>query len=250
MRLLFILLATLLPLLAEIGSITALQGEADILRQTQKIPAKKGTAIVTKDLLTTQAKSKVQVILNDDTVITIGPKSEYIFENYNGTSDPHALMQLKRGFFKTVTGKIGKIAPQRFKIKTQAATIGVRGTQFMAYIEENLDEHIACIQGKIIVWTAEGEFSVKAGKMLHYKDKHWYLDELKMETFAPVMIGMALDEKQKTKSFAFMPNLENNYLLEEQIINANLHGIDQNHIDPFTFGFNFDASQQPPPYNP
>ena len=242
MKILFILLTALLPLLANIGEVTALTGSAKLSRQADNIDVAKGLKLLENDVLKTASRSKAQVVLNDDTVITIGPESEYLFERFQESGDAEVMMQLKRGFFKTVTGKIGKIAPQRFKIKTKAATIGIRGTQFMAYVQDN-EEKIGCIQGEIIVWTADGEYIVTAGNMLIYKEKRWYLKEMELGDFTPVMVGMATERQQKTDSRLYMPGLQNSYALEEQIIKEYQTG-----QEPFTFDFDFDATQQTTPF--
>ena len=134
MKVLLTLTLLITSLLAGIGEVTSIQGSASLTRDKNESAVHKGQSLIENDFIKTQNHSKVQVILKDDTVITIGPKSEYLFERFQENGDIEVSMQLKRGFFKAVTGKIGKIAPQRFKIKTKAATIGIRGTQFMGYV--------------------------------------------------------------------------------------------------------------------
>jgi len=240
---LFVIMITSI-LLGAIGEVTTLKGKADLIRETKVLTVTKGLKIEQQDRLETKVASKAQVILNDDTVITIGPLSSYLFEHFQEGNEPGVTMQLQHGFFKAVTGKIGKLAPQRFKIKTKAATIGVRGTQFMAYVN-NDEEKIACIQGSIIVWTNEGEFIVNTGEMLHYIDKRWHRKSMDITAFEPVMIGMANPSQHQNNQGLFLPRFRESYILQEQIFNDNLN---QNKIDPFSFGFGFDASQQPPPY--
>ena len=241
MKIFLLIIATLFTLLANIGEVTALKGSAQLSRQAETINVNKGLKILENDLLQTAPKSKAQVVLNDDTVITIGPKSEYLFEQFQEGDNSAVTMQLKRGFFKTVTGKIGKIAPQRFKIKTKAATIGIRGTQFMAYVQED-EEKIGCIQGEIIVWTADGEYIVTAGEMLLYKNRRWHMKEMEMDDFAPVIIGMSFDKLQRKYSRPYMPGLQESYMLEEQIIKS--------YQEPFSFDLGVDGSPQPPPFIP
>ena len=241
MKILIILFAMVSILLANIGEVAALQGTAQLSRQAEVLDVVKGAKIKVHDLLTTSAHSKAQVVLNDDTVITIGPKSEYLFEDFNNGDDPHVTMRLNRGFFKTVTGKIGKIAPQRFKIKTKAATIGIRGTQFMASVN-NDEEKIGCIQGVIVVYTKDGEYEIKAGKMIIYREKKWQMYQMEMSDFAPVMVGMPLTNKQmRPYSRHLLPSLENSYLLQEQILDQG---------EAFHFELGSDASDQPPAFIP
>ena len=243
MRIFLLLLMVIPSLFAGIGQITTLKGTADLIRQEKTLNAEKGMQIKLKDLLETEPSSKVQVILNDDTVITIGPSSAYHFDKYQEGSDADVEMRLDHGFFKAVTGKIGKIAPERFKIKTRAATIGIRGTQFMAYVSDD-EERIGCIQGTIIVWTQEGEFTVNAGEMLWYKDKHWRRTPMDIFAFEPVMVGMGTTTGHRYYHGLFLPEFRDNFVMQEQILN------DLQIQDPFSFGLGFDDSIQPPPFNP
>ena len=240
MRFIILLFTITATLLASIGQVTAIQGEAELSRKSEYLNVTKGMLIEVNDHLKTHSHSKTQVILNDETIITIGPDSDYFFEDFQEGSDPKVMMQLQHGFFKAVTGKIGKIAPQRFKIRTKAATIGIRGTQFMASVQ-NDEEKIGCIQGVIIVWTKDGEYTIEAGKMIIYKEKKWQIYEMDMKNFAPVMIGMPLkDRYHRFYKKHLLPSIENDYILQEQILDTG---------DPFSFDFKSDNSQ-PPPFGP
>lgn len=243
MRIFLLLLTVISSLFAGIGQITTLKGTAELTRLQETLTAEKGMQIELKDLLETETSSKAQVILNDDTVITIGPSSAYHFNKYQEGSDADIEMQLDHGFFKAVTGKIGKIAPERFKIKTKAATIGIRGTQFMAYVDDQ-EERIGCIQGTIIVWTDEGEFIVKAGEMLWYKDQHWQRTPMDNLAFEPVMVGMQSPTEHHYYQGLFLPEFQDNFVLQEQILN------DLQATEPFSLDLGFDDSVQPPPFNP
>lgn len=244
MKVLLLLMLLLSTLLAGIGRVSAVTGSAELLREGSSITVVKETAVNEKDLLKTAARSKVQVILNDETVVTVGPESEYLFERFQERGDTEVIMQLKRGFFKTVTGKIGKIAPQKFKVRTKAATIGIRGTQFMAYVSE-AEEKIGCIQGKIIVWTADREYIVSAGQMLVYKEKRWRLYEMDMRDFAPVLVGLALERGKMEERAFYLPGLYDSYMLQEQIIDQYQTG-----QEPFSFDLGVGATDQPPTYVP
>lgn len=241
MKLLLLLISICSLLLANIGEVTALQGSADLLRQTKTIKIAKGLQIQEGDTVDTKNNSKVQIILNDDTVVTIGPHSHYQFDTFKEGATPEVNMQISRGFFKTVTGKIGKIAPERFKIKTKAATIGIRGTQFMAYIGDK-DEKIGCIKGKISISTSTGTFEVIAGQMIIYHNKKWEIMPIQMDAFSPVMVGMKfIHQKQKLSEF-HLPKLQDSYILQEQII--------ENRGQPFSFDLGVDSNTQPPAFNP
>ena len=254
MKLLFLLSLFILSLSANIGSVTALKGDAKLSHQKSVTDLTLHASIAEKDHINTSKKSRVQVILKDDTVITIGPESEYYFEAFQQEGDVQVKMRIDHGFFKSVTGKIGKIAPERFKIKTRASIIGVRGTQFMAYVAED-EEMIGCIQGAIVVWTNSGlTFDVPAGKMLIYKDGEWTLKDINTKLFAPVMLGMSFNDTQHLN----ITDTQKQYLMDEQILNRraskpNIPDVEPPVTlasEPFDVNFKVDSSTQPPPYNP
>ena len=176
MRYLLLLLCISTMIFASIGNVAALKGVVKVKRDTGTINAKYGLAIEEKDVIFTKNNSKVQIILKDETIVTIGENSKYSFSEYafDNKSNAKAKMKLDRGFFRVITGKIGKIAPERFKVETKSATIGIRGTNFFALVNKQKEE-IGCISGKIFIMTNEMKrFSLPAGQMaLLQSDKTW-----------------------------------------------------------------------------
>ena len=161
-------------LFANIGTIMALKGNASIERSSRSISAKSGMSILNGDKIKTYNNSRVQVILKDDTTLTIGANSSFEFINFyfDGTNKSSVRMKANRGFFRTVTGKIGKIAPKRFKLKTISATIGVRGTDFSGDIMENR-EIIRCYSGAISVELDKGGVKdILSGMLIEITDKN------------------------------------------------------------------------------
>ncbi|MBT8343992.1 MAG: FecR family protein, partial [Sulfurovum sp.] len=167
MKVLFFILALSGFVWSNIGNVAALKGDANIVRQGKTLNVKSGMALKVKDTIKTSSKARVQVILKDDTVVTIGPDSSFVFDAYTfGTKEnSHVAMHIDRGFFRSVTGKIGKLAPERFKVKTASATIGIRGTDFSALVSEN-QEIISCYSGKITALIDNISHNVVAGMEL------------------------------------------------------------------------------------
>ena len=136
-----------------IGTITLLKGNANITREGTDIAAILGAKLNEKDIIITKEQSKVQVVFNDQTIITIGRNSkfsinEYLFEESNA---PLAKFSLLKGAVRTITGKIGKIAPHRFSIKTKTAIIGIRGTIFSILASEDGSTEVFCTFGEVTV---------------------------------------------------------------------------------------------------
>lgn len=167
MRKIFLLLTLTLAVFADIGTIMVAKGDAQILRNQKRLPLTNGMSILKGDEVITQKQARVQVMLNDDTVITIGPESSFSFLEYffDGTKKSAIRMQANRGFFRSVTGKIGKVVPEHFKVKTKLATIGIRGTDFSAQLGEKTASYI-CNRGEITLKYANIQKSIVAGNKI------------------------------------------------------------------------------------
>jgi hypothetical protein len=63
----------------------------------------------------------------------------------------------------TISGKIGKIAPERFTVKTKTATIGIRGTNFTVLVLEDGSQNIYCTYGAISVTLEGNSYIVEQG---------------------------------------------------------------------------------------
>jgi len=164
MKYLFILLLLTSQIFAAIGTITAIRGDAKLIRAGESQPVQKGTTLEVHDQIKTAQGSKLQIVFNDKTVISLGQNSDFQVDDYLFTKkDVKAKFTIKKGFFKSITGKIGKIAPKRFKVKTANATIGVRGTTIVGETTPKLDI-IACTQGQIVVTTDMGSVIVNEGE--------------------------------------------------------------------------------------
>jgi len=150
MRGIVIFLLLTFGLFANIGTIADLKGSVKVYRTTKIIDGKMKMDINKGDKLISSARSKVKIVLNDGTVVTIGANSSFQFDDYffDGSSKSLLKMRANRGFFRSVTGKIGKVAPERFKVRTRSSTIGIRGTDFSVRMYENL-EKFKCYSGEI-----------------------------------------------------------------------------------------------------
>lgn len=114
---------------ASIGKISLLKGEAYAQRESQKIALKSGSVLEEKDTIITAKDAQMQIIFEDKTVITLGSESELKIEEYfNDAAKPKAKFKFGEGSFKSITGQIGKTAPENFTLETKTATIGIRGT--------------------------------------------------------------------------------------------------------------------------
>jgi|GEM_PF-1986805 len=168
MRALVFIIAITVAVFANVAKMSAVKGEVSIVRGDNTILAKSGTPILEKDIIKTKKRSKAQLIFKDETVITVGRNSEFKVEEYKfDGAKSKTTLKASRGFFKAITGKIGKVAPNKFKIKTKTATIGIRGTHFLGNITDD-SEAIACTKGAISVEAQGVLIDVLAGEMTRF----------------------------------------------------------------------------------
>lgn len=138
-------------LFASVGKVALLKGEAVAERNAQIIALQNGSLLEEKDAIKTGKDAQIQLIFEDKTVITLGSESEFKIEEYlNDATAPKAKFKFNQGSFKSITGKIGKIAPENFTLETKTATIGIRGTIVKGQTGDAGDV-IACLRGLITV---------------------------------------------------------------------------------------------------
>ncbi|WP_201523386.1 FecR family protein [Aliarcobacter butzleri] len=152
-------------LFANIGTVSLVEGKATILRNGQTLGANIGDKVENKDVISTQVNSKIKITFIDNTIVTIGKESSLNIEEYifnTSTKEAKTELNVLKGAFHTITGEIGKVNPDKFKLKTKSASIGIRGTEF--YGDEN---RIICTQGRIIVLSNSVSVDVPSGNYIN-----------------------------------------------------------------------------------
>ena len=97
-----------------------------------------GDSIFFGDTISAAEGAKSQLMFIDQTVMTIGSKTEltideFIFDPVENTGK--LLTTIKAGSVKILTGKISENNPENLEVKTPAGTIGTRGTEFKASVD-------------------------------------------------------------------------------------------------------------------
>ncbi|MDN5113129.1 FecR family protein [Aliarcobacter butzleri] len=152
-------------LFANIGTVSLVEGKSTILRNGQTLGANIGDKVENKDVISTQVNSKIKITFIDNTIVTIGKESSLNIEEYifnTSTKEAKTELNVLKGAFHTITGEIGKVNPDKFKLKTKSASIGIRGTEF--YGDEN---RIVCTQGRIIVLSNSVSVDVPSGNYIN-----------------------------------------------------------------------------------
>ena len=155
-------------LFANIGKVTAVKGNAVVIRESKTINVNLGFLIEEKDQIKTDKNARLQLQFKDKTIISLGKDSLFNVEEYffdeKQPKKTKASFKMAKGVFKSITGRIGKINPTKFKLKTKSATIGIRGTIFFGAVSPRKPDNIACTAGSITVSTPQGTVEVPAGQ--------------------------------------------------------------------------------------
>ena len=114
-----------------IGVVLAANGEVVLKSASGVRVAESGTAVYRGEELVTGPGSNAEIRFQDDTLLSQGSDSSISLDDYVFDADESAselLFKMGQGTFRLVTGKIAEQNPERFKVGTPLATIGIRGT--------------------------------------------------------------------------------------------------------------------------
>jgi hypothetical protein len=130
-----------LPALAgEAGRVKVSKGEVQIERDGKRLPAPVGAIIQARDTVKTGPDGSVGIMFQDNSLLSAGPNSELVIERFVFDSTTHKGefdTALKKGTLAVVSGKIVKQSPEAMRVKTPAAIMGVRGTEFVVKVDES-----------------------------------------------------------------------------------------------------------------
>ena len=140
---LFLMMTILLPCLAmgqesSIGKIKTGKGDIVVIRNGKEIPVHIDDGLYQHDIIRTGAGSSVGIIFEDNTILSLGPKSEIVIDEYVFVPEKGKLsvfVSMLKGTASYLSGIIGRQSPESVKFQTPDATIGIRGTQFLVKVE-------------------------------------------------------------------------------------------------------------------
>jgi hypothetical protein len=113
------------------GRVKTVSGDAVIVRGATTVPAQVGGDVFESDRVRTGSDGRVGLTLQDDTRLSVGPKSEVSLDAFRyAPAEGHLALALKfvQGMAVYVSGKIAKLSPDAVRLETPAAIVGVRGT--------------------------------------------------------------------------------------------------------------------------
>lgn len=135
-----LLLSTSLSCIAAIGTITEQTNQpASIQRQKTTLDGKKGTGIESMDSVKT-AQGKAAITFEDDTKVQITENSKLVIDDFvydpKNAKGGKLAVKVALGTVRYASGQVAKNNPQAVAVNTPTATVGVRGTDFTATVDE------------------------------------------------------------------------------------------------------------------
>ena len=142
------------------GWVSRAQGEA---RQEGGPSLVQGVVLPVGAVLATGRDSRLEVKLIDGTELTLGENSRLALDAVFfdlAANKGNVFLRLVDGAFRAVTGRAGDLPGKPFKLQTQLATIGIRGTTFWGGPNDGAFG-VALLDGKgLYVETREGRVEI------------------------------------------------------------------------------------------
>jgi hypothetical protein len=105
----------------------------------------KGSTLDAGDTVRT-AKGRAQIRFTDGGYTSLQPNTEFRIDDYHYDTkrkeESVGLFSLLKGGLRTITGAIGKIRKKAYQLRTPVATVGIRGTEYLAVLGNSLTVHV------------------------------------------------------------------------------------------------------------
>ena len=136
--LLFALATSISQAATSIGEVTLVIGEVSAMRPDGSSPRmKRGELIYAGDVLETSDGGHVHVRFVDGALVSVRPSSRLVIEQYEEAAGSRVAIKFKveKGVVRSITGKWGQANPEKFRLNTPVAAIGVKGTDFVVKVD-------------------------------------------------------------------------------------------------------------------
>jgi hypothetical protein len=121
-----------------IGRVKTYRPESRLVRNGVEGPIGVSTPIEVGDRIITQAHGAVGIIFIDGSVLSLGPRTELVIDDFTfhpAKKDVSFLSRLLQGTASYLSGAIGRISPGSVKFRTPTAVLGLRGTKILIKVE-------------------------------------------------------------------------------------------------------------------
>jgi hypothetical protein len=193
--------------LAAVGNITdQVNTPPSILRKSSTLTGAKGTGVEMADSIKT-TQGKVGITFADDTKVQVNENSKLVIDEFvydpNNKKGGKLAVNVALGTVRYASGRIAHNNPQSVSVNTPTATVGVRGTDFTATVDELgrstfillpscrkgwQDIKKDCITGEISVTTDEGTV------IMNQPFQATRVESKETKPFKPVIVNLTEDQ--------------------------------------------------------
>ena len=117
-----------------IGQVKTADGSVTVERNSASQPIAVGDHVFQADTIVTAAGGSVGITFIDNSMMSLGPESRLVLDQFKFDTTTHEGSfdsSLQKGTLAVKSGQIVKQTPEAMHIKTPAALLGVRGTEFV-----------------------------------------------------------------------------------------------------------------------
>lgn len=187
--------------------------------------AKIGDSLYNGTVIRTAPAGKARIVYNNGDQLTLGPGSSFRIQWNQDTADARIAQPLVEMLNGSLRGVISPSGPRRkFKVKTHAATMGVRGTDF--FVVEDTAEKVSefsVLRGEVAVQPNNSKTEIKV-QTANSVDIHT-MDEKKEPVAQKINRGQ-LEQIRESSQVAALPKAEPKIVsLETQADHATLEEI-------------------------
>ena len=139
-----------LPAADEVSKVVAVRGNAFIERDSKEKEARVNDGVVLADRVGTREASRLKLLFLDDSVLTLGEKSQVAMKDYVLTKDDRG-----RSIFNLLDGKMrAVVGKSAFEVHTPTAIAAARGTVILFQVmirDGKRCTFILCLEGVVTV---------------------------------------------------------------------------------------------------
>ena len=218
-------------LAVDVGSISELNGQAEIVRDKQyeaavDLDIKQNDEAITKN-------GRMAITFLDDSVVKLTEFSQLLIDEYIYDPDPSKskmALTFASGTTRFITSKLGLIDKQNIKLKTPTADIVIRGTDFTATVDELGRSLIILLPDEFGISSGEIEVITASGSVLLNKPyQATTVDVFENPPSKPVILDLTLDIIDNI--LIVSPPKEVELIVEEEVIRSSDSILDFNDLD-------------------
>jgi hypothetical protein len=143
-----------------VGNVGAIAGKVEVQQADgswKRISS--GSAIYLNNKIRSDSKGRLQIILRDQTMFTLGPNADMVIDTfvYDPENPEKVTATIQSGIFRFITGSLAAKDPEQMRVKVgNVGTIGIRGTDFIVDYDNKTSEAVVYLNEGPISITLDG----------------------------------------------------------------------------------------------